>query len=378
MSSSRSRGAFSFLVRVAIFMLVFGVVTEVWFRTVMPAAEVPLPYQQAPSTVVRFDPYRLTSGLNTVGRLCLHGAWWHVNSAGWNSDVNYVSAADRHHRPLIALFGDSYVEGLLSDADKHIDAYLPRMLPGTSCYAFGGSGWYLEQYVAVSRYVRARFQPDVLVVMIDGGDVADSLRSNGVRSPYWWQIGSEGASFHELAPTAEYVASRKAVLSRKSALINYLRFNAGLSLPGMHNAAVPEPASVGGQPGDSGGASPTSPSADAWRQLLPAADFMVGRLCADNPGTPIVFVANDARYLPVQDIARTALAPDIEAIRVASRSRPQCSFLDTRYAFSRDWAAHHVRFEAADGDHWNAYANRLVARTLANFISENKLLPRQK
>jgi hypothetical protein len=181
-----------------------------------------------------------------------------------------------------------------------------------------------------------------------------------------------------LAPTAEYTATRKAVLSRKSALIDYLRFNAELNLPGMHTAAVQEPASAAGQPGDSGGASPTSPSADAWRQLLPAADFMVGRLCAENPGTPIVFVTNDARYLPLQDIAGTALAPDIEAVQVASRGRPRCFFLDTRYAFSRDWAAHHVRFEAADGAHWNAYANRLVARTLADFISENKLLPRQK
>ena len=40
----------------------------------------------------------------------------------------------------------------------------------------------------------------------------------------------------------------------------------------------------------------------AWRDLLPAADFMVGRLCAQHPGTPIIFVAggHSDRYLPLQ------------------------------------------------------------------------------
>ena len=59
---------------------------------------------------------------------------------------------------------------------------------------------------------------------------------------------------------------------------------------------------------------------------------------------------------------------------MAARGHPQCFFLDTRYAFSRDWATHHERFEAADGSHWNAYANRVVARTLADFITEKGLL----
>jgi hypothetical protein len=102
---------------------------------------------------------------------------------------------------------------------------------------------------------------------------------------------------------------------------------------------------------------------------------MIGRLCAEHPGVPIVFVAMDARYLPLRDIAQTPMSPDAEAVRAVTLSRSQCSFLDLRASFSQDWAANHVRFEAADGAHWNAYANRLVARTLTGFITRHRLLP---
>ena len=73
MSSSRLGRPSRFVVRAAIFFLVFGVVAEVWLRTVMPACETPVPYQQQPSTIYRFDPHGPTSGLYSVGRLCLRG-----------------------------------------------------------------------------------------------------------------------------------------------------------------------------------------------------------------------------------------------------------------------------------------------------------------
>jgi len=373
MSSSRLGRPSRFVVRAAIFFLVFGVVAEVWLRTVMPACETPVPYQQQPSTIYRFDPHGPTSGLYSVGRLCLRGGEWHVNNAGWNSGVDYASVAERK-RPLIALFGDSYIEGFLTDTDQHIDAYLPRMLPSTDSYAFGLSGWYLEQYVAVSRYAQERYQPDVLVIFVDNADVSDSRRENGVPSPFRWQIGAEGQSFEELPPTAAYMGSRKALLAKKSALLNYLRFNAKLTLPGMRSAAIPQPATGAGAPDEGDPAGAVAPADDTWRDLLPAADFMVGRLCAQHPGTPIVFVALSDRYLPVQDIALTPLFPDGRAVEAACKGRSQCSFIDLRYAFSRDWESHRVRFESADGRHWNAYGNRLVARTLADFINYHDLL----
>ena len=372
MSSSRGGRPFWFLIRVALFLLVFGVLAEVWMRTVTPASQTPV-YEQQPAAVFHFDPHVFSSGLVTIGRLCRCGGQWRVNNAGWNSVVDYQPAAVRG-RPLVALFGDSYVEAMGTNASQHVDAYLPKMLPGTSAYAFGASAWYLEQYVAVSRYVRDRFQPDVLVVLLDVSDVSDSLKANCTPSPYWWQIDARGSSFAEVPPAAVYSASRKALLAKRSALLDYLRFNAKLTLPGMHAAGIPQPATGPGAAGEGDAAAAAAPDNGAWRALLPAARFMVRRLAEQHPGVPVIFAAQSDRYLPLADIARTPLFPDGRAVQVACEGIPQCSFIDLRYAFSRDWAAHRVPFEATDGVHWNAYANRLVAKTLAAFITSRHLL----
>jgi len=151
--------------------------------------------------------------------------------------------------------------------------------------------------------------------------------------------------------------------------------NAKLFEANVRSAGVP-PLAVGASAAGGGSATGGSAGADeAWRSPLPASDFMVGRLCEQHPGTPIVFVAHSSRYLPVRGIADTPLFPDGRVVQAACAGRPQCSFIDLRFAFSRDWATHHVRFEAADGGHWNAYANQLVARTLADFITQNHILP---
>jgi len=110
------------------------------------------------------------------------------------------------------------------------------------------------------------------------------------------------------------------------------------------------------------------------RDLLPGARYLVQQLCEANPGIPIVFMSHGERYLDVGAVASTPLSPDQQAVREACRGNEQCHFLDLRLAFSRDWAAHHQRFEAVDAGHWNAYARRLVARTLADYIEEHDLL----
>ena len=371
MSSSRPRGPLSLLLRVAVFLLVFGVLAEVWLRTVIPASQTPLSYQQDPSTVFRYDPHGPTAGHISHGRLCRDRGAWHVNAAGWNSEVDYQAAASRG-RPLVALFGDSYIEGFYTDVDEHVDTYLPEMLPGTDSYAFGLSAWYLEQYVAASRYARERFAPDVLVVFIGRDDVSDSLRENGTPRPTCGRSPRTAPpSRRSPRPTSTRPAARPAwPRSRRSSATCATtpssrcracaagRSRSPKRRPGLRRrprlrraaAAPAAAAAAAAAPLESGGAgSPEAQADDAWRDLLPAAEFMIDRLLADHPDTPVVFVAHSDRYLPPEDIAGAPLFPDARAVQEAVRARPQCSFVDLRYAFSRDWAAHGVRFEAADG-----------------------------
>ena len=221
---------------------------------------------------------------------------------------------------------------------------------------------------------KSLYQPDLIVIFIDDGDVADSVRETGVISPFLWQITERESGFAEMAPTSVYARSRFSRQAKQSAIVNYLRYNAKLALPGMRNAAIAQPSTdaVEAQ------ASSSANNADDWRELAPAADYMVGQLCRDHPETPILFVSFSnypgERYLPEETVRAHSPSDDALAVQSACEGRPQCYFLDLRHAFANDWAVNGHRFEAADGGHWNAYANRLVAETLAGFIEDHHLL----
>jgi hypothetical protein len=363
---------FRFIVRFLVFVLVFVIVAEGWLRYVMPASEVPALRQNHTTLVMSFDPSVESDGLATFGRLTRRLGWWHVNDEGWLSPYNYTKRAPGGH--LIALFGNSYVQALMVPETKHLDVDLHHILgPSVPVYAFGQSGWYLEQYVALSRYVRATYEPDLIVILIGQGDVSKSLSSPG-DFPYWWYITPSGPSYREVPPSAVFVNSRRDELARKSALFRYLRYNAEVQIPFAHGG------DVGGAPtgGDLVSSQPLTPQAAqrAVAAALPPTRFMIARLCAANPGVPIVFAAMGARYLPVSAVAVSPLQPEMEALREVCASRSQCHFLDLRMAFSSDWAQHHERFEALDGGHYNAHADAVAARAIAACIEAAGFLGR--
>ena len=359
------------LIRFAVFVLVFVALAEGWLRYVTPANESPL-YQQDPKTFLyRADPGAGNSGVFTEGRIPRRLAVWHVNDAGWLSPFEYLRRPPG--RNLVAVFGDSYIEALGTPPAQHLDVDLRADLGGrVPVYAFGMNGWYLEQYVVTERYVRATYDPSLMVLLVAQGDVSASLKAE---SKYWFHIMPSGSGYREVPPGSLYTVSRQARLAHESALIRYLRYNCHLELPFMHGNDVQ------GAPTDAAADSWSSPASAAYRRrlakVLPAARYMIGRLCAENPGVPIVFAGRGSRYLPVDQVAATPLPPDMEALRRACVGHPQCHFLDLRMAFSLDWARHHKRFEAYDGSHFNAYANAVAARAIAGYIENRALLVSQ-
>lgn len=374
MSSSRYP-FLRFLVRAAVFLLVLTGVAEIWTRTVTPSCDVPLSYLETRDSVFRYDPRGPTHGTWTIGRWGRPTGEWRVNNHGWISKLDYEES-EHAGIATIALLGDSYVEGFLTDIDEHLDVQLARLMPGTRVYSFGRSGSYLEQHVATARYVAAGFSPDLLVVFVNRHDVSSSLKDNGTGSPYTWKIEPIPGGFAEIPPSSVYEVSWKSRLTRRSALLGYLIYNAQIPLPGMGIGAIPQPEAADANAeaaGEVGSTNQRNPF--AWRNMVPPATYMVDLLCSQNPGTPIVFaVLGGERYLPSDHITSTPLFDDALAIQEACQGQTQCYFLDLRPAFSKDWERHHVRFEAADGAHWNAYANRLVVDTLACFIEQQHLL----
>lgn len=146
---------------IGIFMLL-----EVFFRLIMPACEAPFCYYDESDQILRFEKSP-QSGVHTVGPFALQRGRWHINNAGWNNEVDYQSSG--RSKPLIAIIGDSYIEAFHVDVDKNIASNLRRSLQGTfDVYSFALSGASLADYLQMSRYVRKKFKPDIIIINVIG------------------------------------------------------------------------------------------------------------------------------------------------------------------------------------------------------------------
>ena len=239
--SSSSYPLLRFLVRAAVFVLVLAGVAEVWTRTVTPSCDVPLSYLETSDSIFRYDPSGPARGTWTIGRFGRRTGEWRVNNHGWISTLDYEEG-EPAGSPTIALLGDSYVEGFLTDVDEHIDAYLAQLVTEARVYSFGRSGSYLAQYVATARYA-AQFSPDLLIIFLNRRDITSSLKENGVVSPYTWQIESVPGGFAEVPPASVYQVGWKSRLARQSALLGYLIYNAQVPLPDGDWSRPPGPVS---------------------------------------------------------------------------------------------------------------------------------------
>ena len=332
MFSSR-RGPVLFLLRVVVFLLVFTALAEVWLRTVTPASETPLSYQDTSSMIIRFDPTGPREGLYTVGRMARRGGQWRVNNAGWISAVDYAPAAERE-RPLIALFGDSYIEGFLTDVDQHIDAYLPellesrlrrlllwarRLVPGTvrrhqslRCVALSARpDSHLHRRRRRFRQ-RARERSGLTELLADHGS------RRGFR---------RGRAHGDLQPEPRNAAGKKSGNRQLPSLQREAE-----CFQDMRNAAIPEPAT----------------GADAARRHRPARFCRrVARAAAGgrlHGGAAVRRASRDTRSclsltaiatFRSEAVSGTPLFADALAVQAACNGRPQCHFLDLRLAFSR-------------------------------------------
>ena len=345
-----------FSARFALFLAVLAVVAEVFFRTVVPAASLPANYMDPRDDMVRFSTAWVTSGVNTQGRFGLHPATWHINNAGWNSPFDYTPASAKD-KPRIAVLGDSQIAGFSVNVNQHIDVDLHTLAGGSAdVYAFGGSGWYLEQYVVLSRYVARLYAPDTYVVFIDWNDIAYSLRENGVQNYYSWQITADGAGFKELPPPAYYYQSARSRMLRRSAIVRYLRNNLGMTW----GQGEPTTSDVNLS---AGGAAPQE-SATPSPLIRGAARWMVSRLVAEHPGRSFVFVVDCDRTRIYRGDPTPGPRPEYQALLEAAKGYRNVHFLDLQPVFLRAYESNHRKFEGSDGSHWSAYGDAVIARAL--------------
>lgn len=126
----------------------------------------------------------------------------------------------------LALVGDSYVEASMLDAVDRPDAQLERALGGRPVYAFGGPGSSLLDYAERVRYAHERLGVRDFVVLMEAGDVRQSLCGSG-------NVHSDCLDRDTFAPRVERRSPPSALarIARESALAQYFVGQLRLSVP---------------------------------------------------------------------------------------------------------------------------------------------------
>lgn len=335
---------------------------EILFRTLVPACEMPFALFDPDENLLRFDTRGPRTGLYTAGTLSQLRAHWHINNYGWNSSIDYSPRASRS-RPLIAIIGDSFIEGFQTDVDKNIAAVLRRSFEAEAdVYAFGMSGAPLSEYLHLCRYVRKTFAPDIIVILVIHNDFDESLADVGNKS-HQHQLTFEfkEGQLREHPPAA-YVPSRVRRVVARSALFRYLVLNASvpqriemlrnrfLSRQGDFNANID--------------VNSVTPLRETIRALT---TYLVEKIRDESAGC-VVFMMD----APRRDIYRGTLGSSnviwMNRLLGDACGEAGVAFLDLTEVFGRDYGQYHVKFNSDIDSHWNSRGHEVAGDALASFL----------
>ena len=211
------------LLRTFLFIALLACVLELFFRFVLPSREYPRGYHDPETGVSTFDTSWVTEGFGTHGPYCRPMGSWRINNVGWNSIYNYHPRTD-HTRPRIAILGNSYIEGLASDVDHHIDVELYRLLDKeVDVYGFGVSGATFAQYLGMIPHIEENYDPDIYLMMLSSFGISRSLDSSVSPFRFYVTESALGYALHE--PSRIYIQNRSGRILFRSALARYLYLN---------------------------------------------------------------------------------------------------------------------------------------------------------
>jgi len=352
-----------FLFQLVFFLLLFGGVAEVFFRTVIPARESPVIRQESASNLMQYDPDVQADGLFTSGRWAQQRSRWHINHQGWNSPTNFLADAERE-QPAVVITGDSQIEGFYVDGSEHLinrlQAKAGHRFVG---YSLAVSGYKLGEYILVARYLAKQgIQPKVFILSINRGDFWRAVTSLGGKPGLAPRLQETDGTFALLAggtyPTHFF---RRAL--RRSALVRYLIFNANLNpfAAGTADLAMSRRALY--------------PEADAAQKPLytRALRFTVGEIKRVLPKTAIVFLVDADR----QAIMSGKTPKPIGTFPVIERfcATSDCLAIDLTGPFLTAWKATKLPLHFSHNAHWNTHAHEVAAQALYDRIKERGYLP---
>lgn len=342
-----------FLVRVVSFLISTFLVLEVFFRVGLPARQYPMSTMD-PETGIR-NYQSSTGGVFSYGALCLGRYRWRINPQGWNSQFDYFDQSQRDN-PMVALIGDSYLEGYWSDLTDHIDVQLHELSRGqVDFYSFGTWGAMLSQYLIISQDVIARYQPDLIVVFLNEDDAKGSLYGEASDLIYCFTVDTLPDGTLQMVPPQRLTSSRLIPIMLKSATLRYLKTNRNLAF--LARGAVVDPNANLSEPEDS---SPDDEYFDPATVLV--TNYLLDQF--ESLSVPVIFVADGPRAPIYSGEVDPGSFADCSFIEQLCLSRDNIQFINLAPYFVEDWENSHTMFSSEENPHWDGYGNSVVARAI--------------
>lgn len=339
---------------------------EVLFRTVIPASEPPAS-RQLPGGILVYDPAYRRSGTVTLGRVPLSGYRWRLNEEGWNSGEPFLPDSLRK-RPLIALIGDSSVEGLWCDFDEHPDRHLQKALGERfEVYAFGRGAQPLSQMLVLMDRIDSLYAPDVFVIFAGSELLSGSFPQGDPPYDYHHLLPAGSRDSFRISEPSAVVPIPAARLLMRSALVRYLQVNAMLDLfPMMRDVGDPFVA-------------PLLPRERRTEMLSSAGRFLLAEMSEILDGRPLLIAGDnyEERLMMEGDpranagIGRT-LREEFSILADLAGEFPEIDYMALGPAFSRAWSASGRRFESGDGRHLDGYGNSIAAAAIADRLDRGR------
>ena len=328
-----------------------------------------------------------------------------VNNMGYISDQRYeLASSGASPKPLIAIIGDSYIEGMHVDYAQTTEANILKNC-GTHArvYSFGAQFAPLSQYLSWASYVGETFAPKAMVVNIVGNDFDESLLSHQISSNGGGVPGMQFFDFSKTPPELVKLPFKPEGLItrilRHSALAQYLVRNVGIvnlwkdyrqhlvtpqlsqlvssnstlnasELSQNSSTTTPEAAVENREPAsDFVGNAKRSYTSDKLDLSKRAVDEFLQRLpkLAKLPPKSIVLSVDAERPQIYTSKGRQDLDSFFSVMRAyfLKQARAQgFEVVDLRPVMISQFDRTGERFEFVDDNHWNAVGHRLLASQL--------------
>ncbi len=342
----------NFLIRVAVFLFAVFIVLEVFFRVGLPARQYPMSNMDSETLIRSYQSS--TQGLFSYGALCKGRFAWRINPQGWNSLYDYNERLNRTN-PMVALIGDSYLEGYWSDLNDHIDILMhEKSEKQVDFYSFGTWGAMLSQYLVISQDVISRYQPDVIVVFLNEDDAKGSLYTPESHFLFCHTIESLENQELSSVPPQLLTTSRLVPILLRSATLRYLKTNRNLAF--LARGAVVDP-----------NANLSSGADVIEEETLDSTTVFVTEYLLDqfnSLGVPVIFVADGPRAPLYEGETEITGYPDCILIQQLCDSRENLQFIDLMPFFQKDWDESHTMFSSEENPHWDGYGNLVVAEAI--------------